>query len=211
MTTPITPRTGVSISQSRARQNFASMAQAYKALTRDEQNGWLLLGKQMLSATRKPRPLSGGQAFTQLNGVRLSCGMDMLTTAPAVPDMPPGLPPVRLIANLAGGVFSLRLAANSGSSTAQVWGARPVLAGHDIYHPSAFKLLGIAAVSAGVGVDITEIYQQQFKTIVAGDKIALTLYALSETGFRGPGLVVASVALGMGVESAGDAPVLKAA
>lgn len=206
-----TPKTGVSISQSRARQNIALMGQAFRALARPDKNQWLLLGKQIPSKGTKRPTLSGYQAFTQVNGVRLSCAMPLLLAAPGKPSMPPGLASAQVTATWAGYGYTLSLACGVYSGCVQVWGAPPLLAGHDIYHPSSFKLLGMVEMESGKPADITALYQQQFKSVGQGDKIALTLYTVSAAGFRGAGLVAASGTLSMSEDGADEGPGLKAA
>lgn len=195
--------------QVKQRAAFGSLAATWQTLTPMQKNGWLLLGKQMTDPEnrRLKKTLGAYQAFTSVNGLLLSTGGTVQTTAPDAPQMPAPLPPVLLDATRGSGVtapFTLTLRSAAYTGKVQVFGAAPALAGQDMFDASAFKLLGTVTGLSATGTDITALYAACFGIPAVGEKVALRVAAVSSAGFRSLPLYVSDVVAAPGAEASGS-------
>lgn len=152
---------------------------------------------------------------------QFNAGQALLTTAPADYAPPAGLPPMLLLAGLAGadtndapgaGGFVLTIASPALTGLFQIWGSKPTLADKVLRPAHDFTLLGTLP-GLTVQADISTLYAAKFDAPAPGAKVAVQVVAVSPEGFKDAPLLVTAVAqfVGLAKPSQGDKGLLKAA
>lgn len=193
--TIVRPRTYVSTSNSPAQQTMrgrvSDLSHLWRTLTAGQCDAWRALGARM-AGTKSGRPLTCFQAFTAINGLRLSCGLPGIEDAPDAPSAPPPLPPLALDVRTGseGQPLALALVSAGYAGLVQVYATPPLSAGRNSFRKFDYKLLAVLpALMAGETL-LGELYAARFGVPPAGRRIGVRVVPVSDDGFRGQSISV---------------------
>ena len=182
-----------------ARQ-FQHLSTLWNALSVADKTAWKAIAQyqpQGLETDLSPKARKNANAYSAFIGVNTnlqSAGMDYNTTAPAVPQPPAALPTLTLTGTFDTTTFALELFSSQiYDYSVIVFAARPVLAGNNVFHKSAFKRIGVLSDLAQGGVNITSLYQTKFQVPAPGYEVALKLVGVMSSGYRTPDYIVTCV------------------
>ncbi len=186
--------------QRAVRNAFSNSAQTYRTLSQAQQNGWISLGAQMskLDDLGATRVLSGNQAFSALNNTLQNLGLPLLMDPPNRPMPPTPLPEFTLVAERdagSGSEFSLVVQSDAYTGKIIVKATRAVSPGVNKFKKSAFRQIEVVPGLSAGSTSLTAGYMALYGPPPLGEKIALELTPVSNSGFKGsPTLVYTIVA-----------------
>jgi hypothetical protein len=182
---PRNPRTSA---QQVVRQNLATQAAAYDALTDEQQQAWIATAAQMQSKPTlgQSGPLTGLQLFTKLNCALLAIGGDAVTTPPAKPLLEP-LPIDALDITNTSGTIAIRLhTTGSPPDGTMLRACAPEKSG--CRRGVSYRLLGTLGSPVSSYITITTAYTGRFGVPPVGSRVFVSVNA-NVDGYEGIPLV----------------------
>ncbi len=192
------PVSGVTPGQSKQRQEFAGLNEAYRALTMTQKSGWQATANAFNAGQGRTgrHKLSAANAFCILNSSRLMLLQPIQTAAPSDIAPPPVMVNVSASATTptpgegANAKFSLLVYAPNYDYTVQILAAAPAPTGKPTFPDKAFAPIGFVQSLSATGTDIGNAYAARYGTPQPGAQIALKLVPVSSAGVRRTPLVV---------------------
>lgn len=187
--------------QQEIRANMALISRTWRTLTQAQRDGFAAFG-QTWSPIKGKSTASGLTVFQSLNGVRLNSGQTtLLTDAPVQPPFIGKLPTFTLSAMLPGATgltltggkddapqaigFSLQIVSPPFTGPVVVLATRPLSAGTGQPSPRLFRQIATLPSLTSGSTDVADAYLTQFPIPASGMKVAVQIYPITPTGFRG--------------------------
>lgn len=185
---PTNPKT---VKQTAVRSQFTSLAQQWRTLGSSQRTQWAQLGAQMqqTNSIGAVTTLTGLQAFTSVNQLRLTAGLAVITGAPVL-DTPPLFTPGTLVSTVAtGGTLTIATTTIPGAGqTIRVYATGNMSAGRNFIRKSQYRFLTTLGSSSVSPIDLKTVYQAAFGTIAStwvGAKISFLFVPVSANGIAG--------------------------
>lgn len=196
-TTPTDPATSSQLVQ---RAAMATLSAAWRELSAGERTAWNALGGSIVKTDPLGQSynLSGLQAFTSINRVRLTLGEALLAVAPTLDD-PPDPTPLVLTGN-SGISPALSLAFEdtpfSGTNAIMVSATPGVSAGINFQPRSRFKLIHVDEAAPTTPIDLLAAFIAIYGAKApVGSKVFVSAVGVSVNRIAGP-FITTSVVLG---------------
>ena len=187
-----TPRNPQTLAQQIIRQNLATQAAAYDALTEVQQEAWIAAAAQMQTKATlgQSGPLTGLQLFTKVNCARLAIGQVPVSAPPARPQFEL-LPIDTLVITNTGGVIAIRLHTTGTPPEGTMLRACPPQ-NSGTRRPAGSRLLGTLTSPVANHVDITSAYTARYGVPATGKRVFVSVNA-NINGYEGIPLVFSAL------------------
>lgn len=199
-TIPVDPATASQLVQ---RAAMATLSQGWRALSAGERAAWTALG----GSIEKTDPLgqaynlSGLQAYTSINRVRLSLGEAIVAAAPVLDAAPDPTPLVLTAEGLATPSLSIAFNATpfSGTNGIMVSAAAPVSQGINFLPRSRFKLLFVDGSAPTSPQALLTAYTALFGAApLIGQKVFVAAVGVSPSRIAGPFIRTSAIVVASG-------------
>lgn len=176
--TPVNPQTST---QQQTRQNFGNTSAAWRGLTQAQRNAWIAQAafNPIIDIYGASKILSGQAFYTQVNRNLFVAGQTAIS-APASPVAIPTWYITDVVADISSGFTITVNAATVPAGFTNVVAVTDQLTPGIGFAKNRFRVLGQFTATAGV-ITITTEYAARFGTLVAGNKIFVRVYLISNT------------------------------
>ena len=180
---PVNPNTP---DQTAARNLLVALATRWKTLSASQQLGWSTLGDQITreDSLGQPYTLSGIQAYIMVNATRDALGLAVIDDAPPMETVwDPGT--VTVAADSVAQTVTITFTGTSGlTDRLNVFATDGRSAGVNFFSSGLFRLIS-STTNPTSPLDISAAYLAKFGALIAGEKVAVRLVPITDSGIPG--------------------------